>query len=77
MHQIRVHAASCGLALVGDRLYGGRPCEVPRPSAVPFFLHHVGVGRLLDVVLPDAPLPQFWDHDGHRYSDVASAEVLA
>ena len=77
MHQIRVHAASCGLALVGDRLYGGRLCDVPRPAAVPFFLHHVGVGSLLEVVLPDAPLPSFWDHDGRRYSDSVRAEVVA
>ena len=36
-HQIRVHAASCGLALLGDRLYGG----TADPDG--FRLHHVGI----------------------------------
>ena len=35
MHQIRVHAAFLGLALAGDRLYGGGPGG--------FRLHHVGL----------------------------------
>jgi 23S rRNA pseudouridine1911/1915/1917 synthase len=60
MHQIRVHAASCGLALAGDRLYGGRPLSLPRPEPVRFCLHHLGVGRVLGVPVPDAPLPGFW-----------------
>lgn len=34
MHQIRAHAASVGLALDGDRLYGGRD------TGTPFALHH-------------------------------------
>ncbi len=34
-HQIRVHAASVGLALCGDRLYGGTDTDEGR-----FFLHH-------------------------------------
>lgn len=60
MHQIRVHAASCGLTLAGDRLYGGRPFDLDRPPPVSFCLHHVGVGALLGVAVPDAPLPAFW-----------------
>lgn len=40
MHQIRLHAAFVGLALRGDRLYGGGP---PLDDAVAFHLHHVGV----------------------------------
>ena len=60
MHQIRVHAASCGLALAGDRLYGGGPLELPRPDPVRFCLHHLGVGAVLDTPVPDAPPPDFW-----------------
>lgn len=49
MHQIRVHAAFLGLALAGDRLYGGGPGG--------FRLHHVGLsgGRwsTSSVPLPD------------------------
>jgi 23S rRNA pseudouridine1911/1915/1917 synthase len=40
MHQIRVHAAFVGLALVGDRLYGGGAWDLPRPRGVSFALHH-------------------------------------
>lgn len=40
MHQIRVHAAFVGLALAGDRLYGGGPPVDGQPS---FCLHHVGL----------------------------------
>jgi 23S rRNA-/tRNA-specific pseudouridylate synthase len=39
-HQIRVHAATAGLALRGDALYGGGPALHPDR---PFHLHHVGV----------------------------------
>ena len=40
MHQIRVHAASVGLALAGDRRYGG---GAPLDPGVPFLLHHLGL----------------------------------
>jgi 23S rRNA pseudouridine1911/1915/1917 synthase len=40
-HQIRVHAASAGIAIVGDRLYGGP--EDPRGGGR-FYLHHEGIG---------------------------------
>jgi len=60
MHQIRVHAASVGIALAGDRHYGGGPAMTcARPPNVPFLLHHVGL------VGPDlrpgiASLPGWW-----------------
>ena len=41
MHQIRVHAASVGLALLGDSLYGGGALpEGLAPPGVSFCLHH-------------------------------------
>lgn len=40
MHQIRVHAAFVGLALRGDKLYGGGTAISPD---IPFHLHHVGL----------------------------------
>ncbi len=40
MHQIRVHAASLGLALAGDRLYGG---GAPVEAGGGFHLHHIGL----------------------------------
>jgi len=60
MHQIRVHAATVGLALTGDRLYGGgtRPPEGAPPEAT-FALHHVGLvgGGLRSPVLAQ---PAWW-----------------
>ncbi|MEL6341584.1 MAG: RNA pseudouridine synthase [Myxococcota bacterium] len=56
-HQIRAHAGFAGLALVGDRLYGGG--DTPAPFPVPFALHHVqltGPG----IRPPSAPLPDWW-----------------
>ncbi len=64
MHQIRVHAASCGVPLAGDRIYGGRPFALNRPDGVPFCLHHLGVGRVLGAAVPDCPLPAFWEPSG-------------
>lgn len=59
MHQIRVHAAAAGLALVGDRLYGGGPPLPGLPPGVAFLLHHVGLtGPGLDP--PAQPVPDWW-----------------
>jgi hypothetical protein len=57
MHQIRLHAAIAGLALVGDRLYGGGDA----PSFFPgdFALHHCGVVSERWNV-PTVPLPDWW-----------------
>lgn len=57
-HQIRVHAAFAGLALAGDRLYGGGGNDPSWP--VPFLLHHRGL-RGPDVGdAPMSPVPDFW-----------------
>ena len=50
-HQIRLHAASVGLALRGDKLYGGGDGR--------FCLHHQTLGGWLGS-LPSAPLPGAW-----------------
>lgn len=60
MHQIRLHAASVGLALTGDRLYGGGTAPPEgAPPGVTFALHHVGLrgGGLASPIL--AP-PAWW-----------------
>ncbi len=53
-HQIRVHAASVGLPVLGDRLYGGAPD--PRRGER-FYLHHRGIDGW-----PDSPFlePEDW-----------------
>ena len=59
MHQIRVHAAFLGLALLGDRLYGGGD---PREGSGPgrsFFLHHVGLVGPRGVRTDAIPLPDW------------------
>lgn len=57
MHQIRVHAGFAGIALAGDRRYGGG--DTPAHFPVPFALHHVGlVGPGLRP--PTQPIPTFW-----------------
>ena len=50
-HQIRLHAASVGLALRGDKLYGGGEGR--------FCLHHQTLGGWPEA-LPNAPLPADW-----------------
>jgi 23S rRNA pseudouridine1911/1915/1917 synthase len=43
MHQIRAHAAFVGLALAGDRHYGGGPTPPEAPDGARFLLHHIGL----------------------------------
>ncbi len=57
MHQIRLHAAFAGIALLGDRLYGGGASLPSFPSD--FALHHAGVRS--PQLLPEySPLPDWW-----------------
>ncbi len=57
MHQIRVHAAFVGLALTGDRLYGGAPTPHDAPEGTRFFLHHVGLRAPGSLFTAPVPLP--------------------
>ncbi len=63
MHQVRLHAASVGLALAGDRLYGGGT-EPPAgaPDGVPFALHHLGLEGA-GLRSPTLDPPQWWSAD--------------
>lgn len=66
MHQIRIHAAFAGVALAGDRRYGGGPSPWVRPEGVHFHLHHLGV-EAPGLEPTPVPLPPWWPVDpGHR-----------
>ena len=60
-HQIRVHAAFVGLALAGDRLYGGGPLpsDLAPPLGADFMLHHERVVAP-DWSSPLLPPPAWW-----------------
>ena len=51
MHQIRVHAAFLGIALLGDRRYGGGESPEYFPSS--FALHHQKIGDWPKILPPD------------------------
>lgn len=51
MHQIRVHAAFLGIALLGDRRYGGG--ETPEYFPSTFALHHQQIGDWPKILPPD------------------------
>jgi 23S rRNA-/tRNA-specific pseudouridylate synthase len=53
MHQIRVHAAFLGIALLGDRRYGGG--KKPSGFLGDFALHHTQIGDW-----PAIPPPEWW-----------------
>jgi len=57
MHQIRLHAAMAGLALVGDQLYGGGKAPEYFPSD--FALHHCGI-QSEKWQVPFIPVPKWW-----------------
>lgn len=60
MHQIRVHAGFAGLAILGDRRYGG--AHLPdglAPEGTEFALHHVGFTGLSEDA-PRLPPPTWW-----------------
>jgi len=59
MHQIRVHSAFVGLALAGDRVYGGGELALARPDGVDFALHHVGLEGD-DLHPTKVPPPAWW-----------------
>lgn len=59
-HQIRAHAATLGLALAGDRQYGGGP--TPACFQAEFALHHCAVAGL-DLPTPACPPPPWWQLD--------------
>lgn len=59
MHQIRVHAAFVGLALAGDRIYGGGTLDLARPPATDFALHHLGLEGP-DLHPTPVPTPAWW-----------------
>lgn len=64
MHQLRLQAASRGLPIVGDELYGGRPLADGDPRERPILLHAWRIEYSDpdsdDRVTVEAPLPDHW-----------------
>lgn len=58
-HQIRVHAASEGLPLVGDRFYGGAPASSLHLISVALECQHPITGRHCAFRLPSSLLPDW------------------
>ncbi len=63
-HQVRLHAASAGLALAGDKAYGGGPLPQGAPKGVDFPLHHLGLEGITPdgtpVRSPVVEVPEWW-----------------
>jgi 23S rRNA-/tRNA-specific pseudouridylate synthase len=60
MHQIRAHAAFVGIALLGDRRYGGAPLPAGfAPPGVTFALHHHEMEGLVTPA-PRLATPDWW-----------------
>jgi 23S rRNA pseudouridine1911/1915/1917 synthase len=59
MHQIRAHAGSVGLALAGDKLYGGGEPLDSFPEGVSFALHHTAL-RGPSISSPEVEIPKWW-----------------
>lgn len=62
MHQIRVHAAFLGIALLGDRRYGGGQTPEYFPSS--FALHHQQIGDWPKIIPP-----KWWPAWTHQKSE--------
>lgn len=73
-HQVRLHAASAGLALAGDRAYGGGALGQGAPEGVEFPLHHLGMegttpeGR--PVRSPTVEVPDWWSIIRRTFPDL-------
>jgi len=56
-HQIRLHLASCGMPVLGDRRYGGKSAERLMLHAEGLSLVHPGTGEAVRI---EAPVPREW-----------------
>lgn len=64
MHQLRIQAATRGLPIVGDELYGGRPVTDGDVRERPILLHARSIAfadpDTGDRIVVDAPVPAHW-----------------
>lgn len=73
MHQIRIHAAFAGIALAGDRLYGGGSSL--QGWNIDFALHHCFMtGKRLPLSV--APLPDYWPSEAQVCLDEITTKQL-